>query len=203
MRKVKTPLLGVLIVVVIVAVAILALGLGGMFTGQASISLTIIYDDGTKREVNPQDNPLGLITPLKITDSSGKSVSRVDFTVQVKASYTGTVSSASYAGSAIYVAVDQSTKKTYGESVFSGTPTSGSWATVASGSVSGSDLNTWATTTGSHQLNITPMVVLKLTFTDGRSESKDASCQGSWAFNKEVDGSFTSLSVQVTHSPFT
>jgi hypothetical protein len=185
------------------AILAIAMSLGGPTApGQsvAAVGLTVTYEDGTTRDVDPLKG-LSIFGPLRITDSTGKSITQLDYYVKVKAYFTGTPSNIDYTGSSVYIGVDQRTKKTLGASAFHGSPVNGEWKTVCSETITKTLLESWSGSHGSHSLQITPTVLLNLSFSDGTSITKEASMQAQWNYEYEPDGTFTGLSITVETVP--
>ena len=173
--------------------------------GKAAIGLTIVYTDGTEESVTPSGDWSSYFSPLVIkTSGSDKPVSHIDWTIEVNPVFEGDVVSVGFLeGSAIYIGLDMSTKQSLGSSEFMGDNfVSGEWKVVASGTVSESDLETWVSSDGNHQLNISPVIQMKMTFTDGSTITREASCSALWTFERMPAGSFTSLGIRVGYSPF-
>lgn len=177
--------------------------------GQAAVALTIVYEDGTEEVIDPEEDWTSYFSPLAIKTTTGTPITGVKYKVQVKPVFTGEVTSVSYANCKIYVAVDMSTKTTVASSAFSGSLSSSTWNTVASGTISASQLGTWAGDDGKHMLNVSPQLSISLTFEAGNTITRSASCSAAWSYLKEPatsstpDGTYTSLSVQVAHTPLT
>lgn len=197
---------GVLIVILAVAIAVSygLITIPGLptqgFNGQAAVSLTIHYADGTSKTHNPTNLWTQLFGgPKTIVDETGKEVVSVNWAVQVKAVWTGQVTAVSYEGSSVLVAIDMMTRQQFGESKYTGTPVNNQWTTVASDTLTAGQLENW-TTEGQHQLNIAPLVMVKLTFDDGSTATKSADMASRWVFIKE-SGQFLGLSVTVETVP--
>ena len=172
--------------------------------GQAAVGLTIVYTDGTDDSVSPGNDWSSYFSPLVIkTDASDKPVSHVIWTVEIAPVFEGNIAAVTYEGSAISVGLDMVTKVSLTASEFNGEAfTSGVWEAVASGTVSAGDLETWVTSDGNHQLNISPEIVMKMTFTDGSTATRSASCSATWSFERMPAGFFTSLGIRVGFDPF-
>ena len=171
------------------------------FKGTAAVGLTIIYEDGTNETITPETKPTAYFTPLAIMTSSGAPVSQVQYSVQVMPVFSGEVTSLNYDSCSLFIAVDMATKQQLGSSGFSGNLVSDQWCTIAKGGVTAAQLESWAGSDGEHQLNISPSVIIKMTFSDGRTITRSADCCARWVFERGAAGDFGSLSVRVTHNP--
>ena len=169
---------------------------------QAIVGLELVYVDGTKKTIDPSENAIASsIKGLKIIEkSTGKEVASVNYFVKILAVFEGTIQSVDYTNSNLMIAVDMNTKRTLSASAYSGTPKNNAWTQISSGNAEANELEAWGPADGNHQLNVSPTIVLKITFTDGTSVTKTADMCALWQYTKQ-GSSFTSLSVTVDHSP--
>jgi hypothetical protein len=158
---------------------------------QATIELTVVYDDGSVRDFSAVDLS---VTSLQITDESGKVISEIRANVRVKVDWEGTYESQLTSGSVKFYqdSVGSSTndpwdylegghlsvvspvagmtlKNTY-RFTYANDLSKGAWVTIASVTYSNLALETW-TDTGANSIQVIANLEVTVTFTDGSTDS--------------------------------
>ena len=159
------------------------------------ITLTINYVDGTSKVYNPYEKLT--IGKLTITDTTGKPVSSISYTTNMRVTWTGTYQSHTFSGSAS--ALIGTTVKQTTVIPSPTTLTSGTLVAIHTGSISSSTLRSWSVI-GSNTLNIISSVTLTINFTDGTGSTLTGENTASWTYTA-ADWGITGLIVSVGITP--
>lgn len=189
MRRGESGLTGLLLIAVL-------LGAGYYFliyqpgNNLIQMELTLYYEDGSTKTVSTS----GLFVPQAITDTSGKILSSVSYTVRATPTYTGTATATAITGSVV-TQVDgvqkNSTPITYSSLMASGTG-----YTVKTGSISASTIEGYNTVSGTHTLNLLASLTFTVTYA---SDSAQLTKTGSGTLGYSVvSQGIQALSVSVT-----
>jgi hypothetical protein len=166
--------------------------------GELGIALTIIYADGTSKTIDPFKSS---VLPLAVVDTSGKQISRVDYNIQMRVTWSGTEKSHSVTGS-VWIQVNGVGKGTYSITNPS-TLENGVLTTIKTGSISASDLDSWGSPTSVNTLNIGADVDVTVTFTTAlgdRQDTRHGEGYSSFQYAIKPEG-ITGLQVVVNASP--
>ena len=170
----------------------------GNAQGQMGIALTIVYEDGTTKTIDPFKSPT---LPLAVTDTSGKAISRIDYKVQINVNWDGEKKSHTVTGS-VWYQVNGVNKGSFSIS----NPTTldrGVVTTIKTGSISASDLNSWGSQTTVNTLNIAADVDVTVVLTSAAGDiqsTKHGEGYTTFQYNIKPEG-ITSLQVIVNATP--
>ena len=167
------------------------------------VVLTLNYDDGTCRTVDPTDQISLWVTGMKITDSFGKTVNSVEARMKYKVDWEGTLTGYSFTGG-LNVKVDGTRRRTATVS----NPSKinhGFWEDILSTTITKSQLESWCDVAGTHTMRIEGALTVSLNFEGGSSDSKTASYYVDWKFGYEPDapigGTIVSFSISTYATP--
>jgi len=190
-------------------------GDGGEIEGYTSLSVTFFYTDDTFETVQPDEGPLeslGIVSLTVTSPSNHKEITRIEYDVKVKATWSGDLVSAEFGGSDVDVSV-RNAKELKGPTVKSSADLSqGEYAVVASGKIYGGDIDAIAheyfEREGEVFIDIDAVITLTVKFKDGSQDSKTGSASGAvkvlWEPDSESGGSsLTSISVQIDRQRLT
>jgi hypothetical protein len=165
-------------------------------TQEATIALTVVYDDGTEKDYSVTDLS---VSSLTITEPvSNRVIKEIRANVQVKADWTGEYKSQSTTGTLkLFNAEWTSAVNTYRFS-YTNDLIKGQWVTIASVTYSNMALELW-TVNGDNALRIAAALTVKVNFQDGTSDTMDGSGAVNFHVLKgaETGGALTLVNVSV------
>jgi len=185
-----TILIGVLIGGALAYFWLISPTLSGSSVG---LSLTLNYEDGgPSKTVEPS---LTGLKSLSITDTSGRKLSSVTYTVNVYANWDGTATSTAITGavsSFVGGVLKEESAFTYNTLLPKTTLTP-----IKSGSLTASTIEAWSPSPGDKTLTIIASLSLKASFSDGTTNTKSGEGTGTLNY-KTVAGGITGLTVTVS-----
>jgi hypothetical protein len=135
--------------------------------GELGIALTIYYEDGTSKVVDPFKSS---VLPLAVVDQSGTPINRVEYAVKTRVTWSGQKTSHSVGGS-VWLEVN-GVRKTTLSIINPPTLDNGIITTLWQGTVKNTDLESWGTSGATNTLTINAQVTVTLSFSNGSSDMK-------------------------------
>lgn len=156
------------------------------------MDLVLTYEDGSTRTVSTS----GLFVPQSITDTTGKILTSIAYTIRVTPTYSGTATATSVTGNVLQF-VD-GVQKNSTPITYSGLMASGTGYTVKTGTISAATVEGWNANVGSHTLELQAPITFGVTYASG-SDSMAKSGKGTLVYSVVSQG-ISALSVSVTVS---
>jgi hypothetical protein len=189
-----------------VAIAIIIVGaiyttsfLKSDISGNLGTGFTINYEDGTSRTIDPMSNPFAL-KPLKVTDSTGNTISDISWSTYAKLSWSGDITENTVSGTVEVIDGSGTIRQSYS---FTKTDlTSGTKTLLRSNLIGADTLEQWATD-GSGSVTVKVTSTAKITSSDGEVISKSASAQSTFSYSVSSDAQITDYSVTSWIGPYT
>ena len=149
-------------------------------SGNLGTTLTINYENGDSREIDPTSNKFALVFgQLTVTDSSNNPISDICWSTYAKLTWSGDSTSNEVTGTIKIVDKSGTTRKTH---TFTKTGlTSGTKKLLMAGTIAASTLEQWASgDSGSVTVKVTSTATI--TASDGTEKSKSATGQSSFSY---------------------